>query len=76
MATKSFFEDMVIDTDEAADRLIAAFDEADSGAPGIDTTGACKPIRDPEELGRILNWRSDTSTHLYTTSSKGMEKTD
>ena len=29
-ATKSFFEDMVIDTEEAADRLREAFDEADS----------------------------------------------
>lgn len=56
MATKSFFEDMVIDTQEAADRLREAFDEADSGVPGIDTTGARKPIRDPEEIGRLVKW--------------------
>jgi hypothetical protein len=56
MATKSFFEDMVIDTDEAADRLIAAFDEADSGAPGIDTSKAHKPVRAPEALRRIMGW--------------------
>ncbi len=56
MATKSFFEDMVIDTDEAADRLIAAFDEADSGAPGIDTSNAHKPVRDPETIRRIMGW--------------------
>ncbi len=31
MATKSFFQDMVTDTKEAADRLIAAFDEARLG---------------------------------------------
>ena len=56
MATKSFFQDMIIETEEEADRLIAAFDEADSGAPGIDTTNAHKIIRDPEELERLLNW--------------------
>ena len=57
MATKSFFQDMVIDTEEAADRLIAAFDEADSGAPGIDTTDAHKPIEDDAEVRRIMGWR-------------------
>ena len=56
MATKSFFEDMVIDTEEAADRLIAAFDEADSGAHGIDTTDAHKPIEDDAEVRRIMGW--------------------
>ena len=56
MATKSFFEDMVIDTDDAADRLIAASDEADSGAPGINTSDTHRVVTDPEELGRILNW--------------------
>ncbi len=57
MATKSFFEDMVIDTEEAADMLIAAFDEADSGAPEIDTTNAHKPIEDDAEVRRIMGWR-------------------
>ena len=56
MATKSFFEDMVIDTEEAADRLWEAFEEADSGVPGIDTTGAQKPVRDPKEIRRIMGW--------------------
>mgnify|MGYP006916297497 FL=1 len=56
MATKSFFEDMVIDTEEAADRLIEAFDEADSGVPGIDTANAHRVVTDPEELRRILDW--------------------
>ena len=55
-ATKSFFEDMVIDTEEAADRLIEAFDEADSGVPGIDTSNAHRVVTDPEELRRILDW--------------------
>ena len=54
MATKSFFEDMVIDTEKVADRLIAAFDEADSGAPGIDTKNAHKPIEDDAEVRRIM----------------------
>ena len=56
LATQSFFEDMVIDTQEAADRLWEAFEEADSGVPGIDTTGAQKPIRDLEEIGRLVKW--------------------
>ena len=56
MATKSFFEDMVIDTEEAADRLWAAFEEADSGAPGIDTSNAQKPVRDPETIRKVMGW--------------------
>ncbi len=56
MATKSFFEDLVIDTKEAADRLWEAFEEADSGIPGIDTTNAQKPVRDPVEIRKIMGW--------------------
>ena len=55
VATRSFFEDMIIDTEEAADRLWAAFDEADSGAPGIDTSDALRVITDPEEIGRLFD---------------------
>lgn len=55
VATKSFFEDMVIDTEEAADRLREAFDEADSGVPGIDTSDALRVVTDPEEIGRLLD---------------------
>ena len=57
MATKSFFEDMNIDTKEAADRLWAAFEEADSNVPGIDTSNAHDPIEDDEEIRRIMKWR-------------------
>ena len=56
MATESFYTDMIIDTDEAADRLIEAFDEADSGVPGIDTSKTLRVVTDPKELRRILNW--------------------
>jgi len=56
MATKSFFEDMVIDTEEAADRLWSAFEEADSGAPGIDISDAHKPLEDDAEIRRLLKW--------------------
>ncbi|MBR6911026.1 MAG: hypothetical protein IKN41_04125 [Candidatus Methanomethylophilaceae archaeon] len=47
---------MVIDTDEAAYRLIAAFDEAGLGVPGIDTTSALTPIEDDVEVRRIMGW--------------------
>ena len=56
MATKSFFTDMVIDTEEAADRLWAAFEEADSGVPGIDISQAHDPLEDDEEIRRLLKW--------------------
>ena len=56
MATKSFFQDMIIETEEEVDRLMAAFDEADSGAPGIDTSKVQKPVRDPETVRRIMGW--------------------
>ncbi len=56
MATESFFQDMVIDTEEAAERLWEAFEEADSGAPGIDISNVKKPITDPKEIDRILKW--------------------
>ena len=56
MATKSFFQDMIIDTEEAADRLWAAFEEADSGVPGIDISNTHRIVTDPDELGRILDW--------------------
>jgi hypothetical protein len=56
MATKSFFEDMVIDTEEAARNLDRAFYEADHGINRIDTSDAKGPITDEDELRRILGW--------------------
>ena len=47
---------MAIDTEEAADRLWEAFEEADSGVPGIDTSGAQKPMEDDEVIRRLLGW--------------------
>ena len=55
-ATSSFFTDMIIDTDEARDNLWRAFEEADAGKPGIDTSNAHKPIEDVDELKKLLNW--------------------
>lgn len=56
MATKSFFEDMKADTEDAAERLLAAFDEADSGVPGIDVSRAHDPVEDDAEVRRIMGW--------------------
>lgn len=56
VATKSFFEDMVIDTEEAAKNLDRAFYEADHGMNRIDTSDAKGPITDENELKKILGW--------------------
>ena len=53
MATQSFYQDIVLRTQEEVDRLLAAFDEADRRGP-IDTSGAVHPIRDPEEIRKIF----------------------
>lgn len=56
LATKSFFEDMVIDTEDAARNLDRAFYEADHGINRIDTSDAKGPITDEDELKGILGW--------------------
>ena len=56
MATESFFKDMVLETEEETQRLWDAFEKADSGAPGIDLSNAHEPVRDPEEIRRIMGW--------------------
>jgi len=56
MPTKSFFEDMVIDTEDAARNLDRAFYEADHGMNRIDISDAKGPITDEDELKRILGW--------------------
>lgn len=53
MATESFFKDMVLETEEEAQRLWDAFEEVDSGVPGIDLSNAHKPVTDPDELERL-----------------------
>ena len=53
MATESFFKDMVLETEGEAQRLWDAFEEADSGVPGIDLSNAHKPVTDPDELERL-----------------------
>ncbi len=58
MATKSFFEDMVIDTEEAARNLEKAFYDAKHGINRIDTSHAKGPITDEDEIRRIMGWRS------------------
>ncbi len=58
MATISFFRDMIINTDEASDNLWRAFEEADSGKPGIDFSNAQDPIEDDEEIRKIMmKWK-------------------
>ena len=58
MATKSFFEDMVIDTEEAVRNLERAFYEAEHGINHIDTSHAKGPITDEDKIRRIMGWRS------------------
>ena len=53
MATQSFYQDIVLKTQEEVDRLIKAFDEADRRGP-IDTSNAVLPIRDPEKIREIF----------------------
>ncbi len=53
MATQSFYQDIVLKTQEEVDRLVAAFDEADRRGP-IDTSNAHKVIDDPDEAVRLF----------------------
>ena len=53
MATQSFYQDIVLRTQEEVDRLLAAFDEADRRGP-IDTSGAVHPIRNPDEAKKLF----------------------
>lgn len=53
MATQSFYQDIVLKTQEEVDRLVEAFDEADRRGP-IDTSNAVLPIRDPEKIREIF----------------------
>jgi hypothetical protein len=53
MATESFYKDLILETEEEIQSLWDAFEEADSGAPGMDLSKAHKPVTDPEELERL-----------------------
>ncbi len=53
MATQSFYQDIVLKTQEEVDRLVEAFDEADRRGP-IDTSNAVKPVSDPEESVKLF----------------------
>lgn len=53
MATQSFYQDIVLKTQEDVDRLIAAFDEADRRGP-IDTSGAVHPVSNPDEAVQLF----------------------
>lgn len=53
MATQSFYQDIVLKTQEEVDRLVAAFDEADRRGP-IDTSNAVLPITDPEKVRELF----------------------
>lgn len=53
MATQSFYQDIVLKTQEEVDRLVEAFDEADRRGP-IDTSNAVHPIDDPDEAVKLL----------------------
>ena len=53
MATQSFYQDIVLRTQEEVDRLVEAFDEADRRGP-IDTSNAVKPVSDPEEIRELF----------------------
>lgn len=53
MATQSFYQDIVLRTQEEVDRLVAAFEEAERRGP-IDTSRAHEPIEDPDEIREIF----------------------
>lgn len=53
MATQSFYQDIVLKTQDEVDRLVAAFDEADRRGP-IDTSNAVLPITDPEKIRELF----------------------
>ena len=53
MATQSFYQDIVLKTQEEVDRLVEAFDEADRRGP-IDTSNAVHPVSDPEEIRKLF----------------------
>ena len=53
MATQSFYQDIVLKTQEEVDRLVEAFDEADRRGP-IVTSNAVKPVSDPEESVKLF----------------------
>lgn len=53
MATQSFYQDIVLKTQEEVDRLVEAFDEADRRGP-IDTSNAVHPVSDPEEAVKLF----------------------
>lgn len=54
MATKSFYEMMVIDTDEKLDNLVRAFRDAEKRGPYIPTTDVFKELEEGEKLIRSL----------------------
>ena len=51
MATQSFYQDIVLKTQEEVDRLVDAFDEARGP---IDASNAAHPISDPEEIRKLF----------------------
>ena len=53
MATQSFYQDIVLTTQEEVDMLIAAFDEADRRGP-IDTSNAGRRIKNPDEAVKLF----------------------
>lgn len=53
MATQSFYQDIVLTTQEEVDRLVEAFDEADRRGR-ITPARAHRLIEDPDEINEIL----------------------
>lgn len=53
MATQSFYQDIVLKTQEEVGRLLEAFDDAEKRGP-IDTSGAHEPVEDPEQIREIF----------------------
>lgn len=56
MATKSFYEDMVIDTEEAANNLELAFQDADEGRNRISPAQTGRMITDLDEVCKVMKW--------------------
>lgn len=67
MATQSFYQDIVLKTQDEVDRLVAAFDEADRRGP-IDTSKAHKVIDDSKQIEEIL--RGSKNDRVQSDSAK------
>ena len=62
MATKSFYEDLIIDTPEAARNLERAVEQADERGP-VEFPNAKGPSHDPDFIRRLVdNYREESKS--------------